>query len=94
MFTQGSTGYPISYFDDHEFRDRFRFHKASVVSPTEMLKGDLAIEGNRRGNPIAPILEVLIAFRFYADGSVHRTGADLFNVSDASVCRIIHRMCT
>ena len=66
---------PISYFDDHEFRECFIFHEASIASLTDMLKGDLAIEGDRGRNAI---LQVLIALRFYADGSVHRTGDRTF----------------
>ena len=64
--------------------------KTSVILLTRTWRRTL--RRSDRGKPILPMLQVLVALRIFADGSVHRVGCDLFNISEASVCRIVHRV--
>ncbi len=82
---------PLQCFEDFEFRDRFRMQKMSVINLTEILDSDLSRCSNR-GCPPPSVLQVMVALRFYADGCAHRTTADLFDISEASVCRTVHRV--
>ena len=69
---------PISYFDD-----RFIFYKVSVISLTNK-ELNSTTEANRCGNPVNPILQELIALRFYVDESIHRTVTNVLNVGGLS----------
>lgn len=82
---------PLTYFSDTEFRIRFRLQKSCVIILTRSLEEDL-VKSSERGKPILPMLQVLVALRFFADGSVHRVGCDIFKISESSVCRIVHRV--
>ena len=83
---------PLQCFEDFEFRDRFRLQKISVINLTEILDSDLSRGCSNRGCPPPAVLQVMVALRFYADGCAHRTTADLFDISQANVCRIVHRV--
>lgn len=81
---------PFDYYSDFDFRDRFRLHKGSVNRLHEMI--DFPQYANNRGNPIPSIYQLLITLRYYADGTFHRETGDLLNISEASTCRIVHRV--
>uniref|UniRef100_A0A6B0V8K9 Putative nuclease harbi1 n=1 Tax=Ixodes ricinus TaxID=34613 RepID=A0A6B0V8K9_IXORI len=75
---------PLEHFNDREFLTRYRFGKTTVVSLLE----SLPLEAT--GLPLSPMLQLLIALRFYGAGTL-ATG-DLVNVSQATVCRVIERV--
>lgn len=82
---------PINAFTDNDFRERFRFHKASVMALVELLNDDL-YQHNQRGIPVSPAHQVLITLRFYADGIFLREIGDTLNIDKATTSRIIHRV--
>ncbi|KYM96695.1 Putative nuclease HARBI1, partial [Cyphomyrmex costatus] len=43
-------------------------------------------------NPISPVIQLLVAIRFYATGSYLITVADFSGISESSAQRIIHRV--
>lgn len=47
---------------------------------------------SERNNPLPPILQLLIALRFYATGSFQLVVADLAGVHKSTVCRTVHRV--
>ena len=60
---------------------RFRFKEDSVIDLVKILE-------SRRGLPLAPSQQVLIALRFYATGTI----GDLFGVSVFVACTVIHKV--
>jgi len=46
----------------------------------------------RRGLPLTPMQQVLIALRFYATGTFERVVGDLFGVSVFAACTVIHKV--
>jgi hypothetical protein len=62
---------PMEFYDNEEFRRRFRFSKNTVhlvlmplVFNNQQLSGS-----NNRGLPIPPIFQLLLTLRFYATGN-------------------------
>lgn len=43
-------------------------------------------------NPIPPVIQLLVALRFYATGCFLITIADFYGISEASTQRIVHRV--
>ena len=78
-------------YDDVDFKFRYRFHKETVRSLIDELYGDL---DNVYVKPtdVDPCIQVLIALRFYANGSHQRTIGDLHGVSISTANRVINRV--
>lgn len=81
---------PMEVFNDREFLARYRFTKATVAS----LLQSLALEecASNRGLPVPPMLQLLIALRFYGAGTFQVVTGDLVNVSQPTVCRVVARV--
>lgn len=60
---------PFEFFEDLAFRNRYRFSKFIVRDEIFPLVSDSLIKVSTRGLPILPILQLLIALRFYATGN-------------------------
>ncbi|XP_048478159.1 putative nuclease HARBI1 [Plutella xylostella] len=82
---------PMECYDDVEFQQRFRFRKDTMVNTILPLTGILANE-NSRGLPISPIINVLVAMRFYATGNFQIDCGDRHKLSQAVACKIIARV--
>ena len=67
---------PLEEYDDEDFRWRFRLRKDSVNDLAKILHKDLQHQ-TRRGPPLTPMQQVLIALRFYATGTFQRVIGDL-----------------
>ncbi|KAH7974809.1 hypothetical protein HPB49_019797 [Dermacentor silvarum] len=79
----------MEVYNDAEFSWRYLFAKQAVLR-LEMLS--LAPKDNERDHHVQPLLQLLIALRFYGAGIFQVVTADLVNVSQATVSRIIARM--
>jgi len=75
---------------DEDFRLRFRLRKDSVSDLVKILDDDLQHQ-TRRGLPLTPMQQVLIALRFYVKGTFQRVIGDLFGVSVFATCTVIHK---
>ena len=82
---------PLEEYDDEAFRLRFRPRKDSVSDLLTILAKDLEHQ-TRRGLPLTPIQQVLIALRFYETGTFQRVIGNLFGVSVFAACRVIHKV--
>lgn len=82
---------PLTYWNEEEFLDRFRFRKASVIALHAKLVPHFIPSPNNRGVPVSRILQLLITLRFYACGLFHRENSDLFGISESTVCRVVHQ---
>nr|XP_054923454.1 putative nuclease HARBI1 [Dermacentor andersoni] len=81
---------PMEVYNDAEFSWRYRFSMQAVLRLLEMLS--LVPKDNERVHPVPPLLQLLIALRFYGAGTFQVVTGDLVNVSQATVSRIIARM--
>ncbi|KAM4604773.1 putative nuclease HARBI1 [Polymixia lowei] len=84
---------PLNQFDEITFRDRFRMYKEDVLEIITLLEPRLS-SMSQRGRPVPSSLQVLITLRFLASGTFHRETGDLCGVSEATVCRIVHNVCS
>ena len=82
---------PLEEYDDEDFRLRFHLRKDSVSNLVKILDKDLQHQ-TRRGLPLTPMQQVLIALRFYATGTFQRVIGDLFGVSVFAACTVIHKV--
>ncbi|GFT70498.1 nuclease HARBI1 [Trichonephila clavipes] len=73
--------------DDYEFQRRFRLTKQSVAELTLLTEEKLESK-----IPCNNAVQVLIALRFYAVSCMQLAIADLFDVSQPTVCRVVHRV--
>ncbi|GFW30593.1 putative nuclease HARBI1 [Trichonephila clavipes] len=77
--------------DDYEFQRRFRLTKQSVAELTLLIEEKLESK-TPCNNALKPVEQVLIALRFYAVACMQLAIADLFDVSQPTVCRVAHRV--
>ena len=78
-------------YSEEEFKSRFRFSKASVTFILNKIKPKL-VRNIQRRDCISPMLQLLIALRFYATGSFQAVVGDTVNVSKATVCRVVDKV--
>jgi len=60
---------PFEFFNDWEFKRRFRFSKNSIMFGIFPLIEEGLAKTNNRGLPISPIIQLLICLRFYSTAS-------------------------
>ncbi|GFW69711.1 nuclease HARBI1 [Trichonephila clavipes] len=77
--------------DDYEFQRRFRLTKESVAELTLLIEDKLESKPPCN-NALNPVEQVLIALRLYAVAYMQLAIADLFDVSQPTVCRVVHRV--
>ncbi|GFY04906.1 nuclease HARBI1 [Trichonephila clavipes] len=77
--------------DDYEFQRRFRLSEESVAELTLLIEDKLESK-TPCNNAVNPVEQVLIALRFYAVAYMQLAIADLFDVSQPTVCRVVHRV--
>lgn len=82
----------LDNYSDEQFRERFRFGKIGFLKLVEYLKSDLEPRSNRRCN-YSPEAQLLVALRFYANGSAQLMVGDTFaeNASQSAVSKIISK---
>lgn len=60
---------PFQHFYEEDFRARFRFTKEHVMHYLlPIIQEDLQ-KANNRGLPVSPVIQLLMALRFYASAS-------------------------
>ncbi|KAH8031318.1 hypothetical protein MRX96_022994 [Rhipicephalus microplus] len=78
---------PLEQYNEEEFRMRYHFMKQSMVHILEELH--LNRSNDNRGEPLPPLLKLLVTLRFHATGAMQCFVGDLINVSQLSVSRNI-----
>ncbi|KAJ8970975.1 hypothetical protein NQ314_000949 [Rhamnusium bicolor] len=84
---------PLEFYEDVEFRKRYRFSKhvvTNVILP--LILDGLQIGINNRGLPVSPLIKLLICLRFYATGNFQNVTGDLRKVSQATVSQTIKQV--
>ncbi|KAH7940689.1 hypothetical protein HPB49_003554 [Dermacentor silvarum] len=80
----------MEVYDDDEFITRYRFTKQTVRELLAFLP--LETSGDNRGLPLTPLLQLLVALRFYGAGTFQIVSGDLVNVSQPTVCRTVKKV--
>ena len=73
---------------EEQFLERYRMSKAVVSKIVDEIQDRLEYPTNRN-RPLSPMLQVLIALRFYATGSFHLMVGDNAGISKTTVSRIV-----
>ncbi|XP_033755687.1 putative nuclease HARBI1 [Pecten maximus] len=81
----------LNSFCDREYRERYRFSFQSILFILNLIRPKLET-ATTRSKAISPILQLLVALRFYATGSFFRLIGDSVGLSEASVCRCVHKV--
>ncbi|CAN7976471.1 unnamed protein product [Ixodes persulcatus] len=81
---------PMEMYNDREFSARFRFAKTTVRELLCTLS--LQPSWDDRGKPLTPLLQFLVALRFYGAGAFQTVTGDLVNVSQPTVCRVVGKV--
>lgn len=82
---------PINIYDDEEFKKRFRLSKGSVRYVLNLITDNIK-PMTARNRSISAMNQLLITLRFYACGTFHINIGDHFNVTKATVSRIVHKV--
>ncbi|XP_069704252.1 putative nuclease HARBI1 [Periplaneta americana] len=82
---------PMEFYNDIEFKKRFRFDKETVLEIAHLFE-DRLTKLNNRGLPVPPIIQLLTALRFYATGNFQLVTADLQGISQSTVSRIVKKI--
>lgn len=83
---------PFEFYDDTEFKRRFRFSKESILYGILPKIEENLTKINNRGLPISPAIQLLICLRFYASASFQIVLGDTIALSQPTVSRIIFRV--
>ena len=81
---------PFDIYDDVELFARFRFWREDIATLVDLF-GDELEHPLPRGGSLPPLMQVLVALRFFASGAFQQTTGDLFNIYRRTVGRIIAR---
>ncbi|KAH7937382.1 hypothetical protein HPB49_011306 [Dermacentor silvarum] len=80
----------MELYNNQQFLLRYRFSKETVRELQLLLP--LEASGNSRGLPLSPMLQLLLALRFYGAGSFQIVTGDLINVSQPTVCGAVDKV--
>ena len=82
---------PLTFYNDFEFRDRFRLSKDAVIELLADIQEDIR-EDSDKNCALSPCLQLPIALRFLATGAFHRVTGDLVGVARTTAGRKIHKV--
>ncbi|KAK3867917.1 hypothetical protein Pcinc_026657 [Petrolisthes cinctipes] len=83
---------PFVAMEDQEFIARFRLRKDTMHDLIQEIQDELLVTQDRKGVPIPPHLQVLIAVASMGNGSYQIVQGDCFSVSQTSVSRCVARV--
>ncbi|CAI6348198.1 unnamed protein product [Macrosiphum euphorbiae] len=84
---------PFSEYDDTDFKQRFRLSKMMFIELLNMIQDDLH-HNSHRNMSLSPMLQLLIARRYYATGAFQAVLGDHICVHKSTVCRIVKKVST
>lgn len=70
---------------------KFRFSRQAIFELTDEIRHELEYPAERKGS-LTAVLQVLLALRFYANGSFQHVVGDLIGVDQSTVYRTVHRV--
>ncbi|KAF2905178.1 hypothetical protein ILUMI_01005 [Ignelater luminosus] len=82
---------PFHTYNEEEFKNRFRLSKHFVRFILDLIRNRIK-PLTARNKSISAMNQLLITLRFYACGTYQINIGDHFNVSKATVSRIVHKV--
>ena len=82
---------PLDTYSDKKMHKYYRFTRNGVLHVIDVLSPHLQPD-TLRSHSIDATTQVFVALRFFATGCFYSTTAEHHGVSEASVCRIVHRV--
>ncbi|XP_025106067.1 putative nuclease HARBI1 [Pomacea canaliculata] len=82
--------HPLDRYNDEELYKKFRFTRLHILQLTDEIAA--AVELSNRRGALSPVLQVLLALRFYATGSFHDVCGELIGVHQTTASRTIRRV--
>ena len=82
---------PLDTYSDKRMHKYYRFTRNGAMRVIDLLAPHLE-PSTQRSHAIPGNIQVFIALRFYATGCFYSTTAAHHGISEASVCRIVHRV--
>lgn len=76
------------YLTENDVKSRFRFGRDSINYLVDLLSDDLA-RNTARNHALSPLVQVLVALRFFASGSFLEVIGDTFGLPKSTVSRCI-----
>ena len=76
------------YLSENDVKSRFRFGRDSINYLVDLLSDDLA-RNTARNHALSPLVQVLVALRFFASGSFLEVIGDTFGLPKSTVSRCI-----
>nr|XP_037273588.1 LOW QUALITY PROTEIN: putative nuclease HARBI1 [Rhipicephalus microplus] len=83
-------GDPMELYDEEQFHARYRFTKHAVRQLLSMLP--LQKSRDNRGQPVPPMLQLLMALRFNGAGTFQTVTGDLVRIPQSTVCRAVGKV--
>nr|XP_037288690.1 LOW QUALITY PROTEIN: putative nuclease HARBI1 [Rhipicephalus microplus] len=80
----------MELYDEERFHARYRFTKHAVRQLLSMLP--LQESGDNRGQPVPPMLQLLMALRFYGAGTFQTVTGDLVRIPLSTVGRAVGKV--
>ena len=91
VFRDRSEAEPLEMYNDTDMFKKYRFDRRGVMYLIDRLGGQLQ-HNTRRNHAMPPRLQVFIALRFFATGSVLDNSAYHHGVSIATTSRIVRKV--
>ena len=82
--------HPLDHFDDTGIYAKFRFRRNDILEICDATNGRL--ERPNRTGVIPPVLQILLALRFYACGTFQDVCGELIGVHQTTASRVINRV--
>lgn len=82
---------PLDSYSDKKMHKYYRFTRNGVLHVLDLLTPHLH-PATDRSHSIDATTQVFVALRYFATGCFYSTTSEHHGVSDASVCRIVHRV--
>ena len=82
---------PLQIYDDIDLVARYRFRREDITMINDLIYNDIK-HATDKNHALSPSMQLLIALRFYASGSMQRVVGDTFHVSPSTVCQVIRRV--
>lgn len=83
--------HPFDAFDDFDLYSRYRFSRDKIMRITDMLAPVMEHQTALKG-ALPPSLQVCIALRYFATGSMQAVIGDTIQVHKSTVCRVVRRV--
>ena len=82
---------PLDNYSDKRMHKYYRFTRNGVMRVLDIVTPHLQNK-TERSHAIDPRVQVFVALRFYATGDFYSSTSAHHGISEASVCRIIHKV--